>query len=66
MNILDFSRLIQFREVWDAQQELAKLGYSLRIVNQDDKACVEICDVRTGRVNVAVTDGRIHNVLSIG
>lgn len=66
MNIIDIQKLIQFLEVWDAEQELDKLGYRLRIVNSEGNACVTTRDFCTDRVNVSVSQGRILNVLSIG
>lgn len=66
MNILEIQKLIQFREIWDAEQELDKVGFSLRIVNSDDRPCVVTRDFRTDRVNVSTSRGRILNVLSIG
>lgn len=66
MNILDVQRLIQFREVWDARQELANHGLSLRIVAQDGHHCVVTQDFDAKRANVEVSNGRVHNILSFG
>ncbi len=66
MNILDIQKLIQFRETWDAQQELEKIGFTLRIVELEGQPCISTRDFRRDRVNTRVADGRIIDVVGIG
>lgn len=50
----------------DAKQEAAKFGCSVRAVELDGKPQAATMDFREDRVNVAISDGRVTKVLSIG
>jgi hypothetical protein len=66
MNVLDIQRLIHRLPVADAITELAKHGYTLRVVREEGRDCVCTCDVNTKRVNVEVVCQQIHTVLGLG
>jgi hypothetical protein len=50
----------------DAATKLAELGLTLRVIEIDGVGQAATMDFRTDRVNVAVTDGVVSGVLSIG
>jgi hypothetical protein len=45
---------------------LQKHGYRMRVVRKDGQACLTTRDFRTDRINVAVRDGCVYDVLSVG
>jgi hypothetical protein len=61
----DPARLVGLSEA-DAGAHLEALGLALRVMAEDGLALLGTMDFRTDRVNVAVEDGRVVRVISLG
>ena len=52
--------------VEDVSKEAERTGWSIRVMKQDGKNCIGTCDYRPGRINVAVVEGRITEIIGLG
>jgi hypothetical protein len=47
-------------------EKAKKLGWSIRVMKSDGKNCIGTCDYNPGRINIAVVDGIVTDILSVG
>jgi nucleoside-triphosphatase THEP1 len=52
--------------VEEVSEEAKRTGWSIRVMKQDGKDCVGTCDYNPGRLNVAVDNGKITEILGFG
>ena len=58
--------LIIGKTIEEAVSVAAIQGLSVRVMKQDGREYMGTCDLRSDRINVAVVDGKVALVLSIG
>jgi len=47
-------------------EEAKRTGWSIRVMKQDGKNCMGTCDYNPSRINVAVVDGKITEIMGPG
>lgn len=52
--------------VEDVAKEAQRTGWSVRVMKQDGKNCIGTCDWNPGRINVAVVEGKITEIIGLG
>ena len=52
--------------VEEVSEEAKRTGWSIRVMQKDGKNCVGTCDYNPGRINVAVSDGKITEIIGLG
>lgn len=50
----------------EASGYLTGIGYKMRVMWRDGKSLLGTCDFRTNRVNVAIRNGEVLRVMSLG
>jgi hypothetical protein len=52
--------------VEQVSEEAKRTGWSVRVMKQDGENCIGTCDWNPGRINVAVVEGKITEIIGIG
>jgi nucleoside-triphosphatase THEP1 len=52
--------------VEEISEEAKRTGWSIRVLKQDGKDCMGACDYNPGRINVAVDNGKITEIIGLG
>lgn len=52
--------------VAEVSKEARRTGWLIRVMRKDGENCIGTCDYNPGRLNVAVVDGKITEILSVG
>ena len=52
--------------VEQVSEEAKRTGWLVRVMRQDGENCIGTCDLNPGRINVAVVEGKITEIISIG
>ena len=50
----------------EVSEKAKAAGWSLRVMRENGKNCMGTCDHNPGRINVAVVDERVTEVISLG
>lgn len=54
------------KTVAEISEEAKRTGWSVRVMRENGKNCLGACDYSPGRINVAVVDGKVAEVIGLG